>query len=182
MIVERQILENVLLFKPNVIKDKRGYFFESFRDSFFEENGYNIKFVQDNEVFSRHPGIIRGLHYQLKKPQGKLLHVVSGAIKDVIVDVRKGSPNFGKSIILKLDSNSHNMLYISEGYAHGYLILEENTIIQYKCTNYYDPSSEYGIKWDDEDINISWDISDPIVSDKDKQLPRLKDQTNLPIY
>ena len=182
MIVERQILENVLLFKPNILKDDRGYFIESYRESIFEENGYKIKFVQDNEVLSRHSGIIRGLHYQLKNPQGKLVNVVAGAITDVIVDIRKGSPDFGKSIIINLDSATRNMIYIPEGYAHGYLVLKENTIVQYKCTNYYDPSSEYGIKWDDEDLNISWDISDPILSDKDKYLPKLKDQTNLPIY
>lgn len=182
MIVEHQILENVLLLKPNIYKDERGYFFESFRESIFKKNGYNVKFVQDNEVLSRHSGIIRGLHYQLKNPQGKLVNVVAGAINDVIVDIRKGSPDFGKSIIINLDSATHNMVYIPEGYAHGYLVLKENTIVQYKCTNYYDPFSEYGIKWNDEDLNISWGIPDPIVSDKDEQLPKLKDQTNLPIY
>ena len=111
-----------------------------------------------------------------------MVNVVAGAITDVIVDIRTGSPDFGKSMTIKLDSSSHNMIYIPEGYAHGYLVLKDNTIVQYKCTNYYDPSSEYGVKWDDEDLNISWDISDPILSDKDKYLPKLKDQTNLPIY
>lgn len=182
MVIEEQILEKVLLFKPDMHKDERGYFFESFKESIFEENGYNIRFVQDNEAFSKYSGTLRGLHYQLRKPQAKLLHVVSGAIKDVVVDIRKGSPNFGKSIMLNLNSASHNMIYIPEGFAHGYLALEDNTIIQYKCTNYYDSSSEYGVKWDDEDINIDWDISDPILSDKDKNFPKLKDQNNLPIY
>ena len=182
MVIEEQILEKVLLFKPDMHKDERGYFFESFKESIFEENGYNIRFVQDNEAFSKYSGTLRGLHYQLRKPQGKLLHVVSGAIKDVVVDIRKGSPDFGKSIMINLNSASHNMIYIPEGFAHGYLSLEDNTIIQYKCTNYYDSSSEYGVKWDDEDINIDWDISDPILSDKDKNFPKLKDQNNLPIY
>ena len=182
MVIEEQILEKVLLFKPDMHKDERGYFFESFKESIFEENGYNIRFVQDNEAFSKYSGTLRGLHYQLRKPQAKLLHVVSGAIKDVVVDIRKGSPDFGKSIMINLNSASHNMIYIPEGFAHGYLALEDNTIIQYKCTNYYDSSSEYGVKWDDEDINIDWDISDPILSDKDKNFPKLKDQNNLPIY
>ena len=182
MVIEEQILEKVLLFKPDMHKDERGYFFESFKESIFEENGYNIRFVQDNEAFSKYSGTLRGLHYQLRKPQGKLLHVVSGAIKDVVVDIRKGSPDFGKSIMINLNSASHNMIYIPEGFAHGYLALEDNTIIQYKCTNYYDSSSEYGVKWDDEDINIDWDISDPILSDKDKNFPKLKDQNNLPLY
>ena len=182
MVIEEQVLEKVLLFKPDMHKDERGYFFESFKESIFEENGYNIRFVQDNEAFSKYSGTLRGLHYQLRRPQGKLLHVVSGAIKDVVVDIRKGSPDFGKSIMINLNSASHNMIYIPEGFAHGYLVLEDNTIIQYKCTNYYDSSSEYGVKWDDEDINIDWDISDPILSDKDRNFPKLKDQNNLPKY
>jgi len=175
-------LENVLLLKPEVFKDKRGYFFESFRDSVFKENNLSIEFVQDNEVFSKNAGIIRGLHYQLERPQGKLIHVITGAITDIIVDIRLGSPDFGKSIKIRLDSESHNMVYIPKGFAHGYLVHEENTIIQYKCTNYYNPSSEFGIRWDDKDLNISWDIDSPIISDKDNNLPKLKEQTNLPIY
>ena len=182
MIIEKQDLDGVLVLKPRIFTDERGYFFESFRDSIFAENNLSIKFVQDNEVFSKKVGIIRGLHYQLNSPQGKLIHVLFGAINDVVVDLRLGSPDFGKSMIIRLDSNSHNMVYIPEGFAHGYVVLEENTIVQYKCTNYYDPSSEFGIRWDDEDINISWDIVSPILSDKDKKLPRLKDQKNLPLY
>ena len=182
MIIEKQSLDNVLLLKPKVFKDKRGYFFESFRESVFKEKNFNIQFVQDNEVFSKNAGAIRGLHYQLDKPQGKLIHVVSGAITDVIVDIRLGSPDYGKSIKIRLDSDLHNMVYIPEGFAHGYLVLEENTIIQYKCTNYYDPSSEFGIRWDDKELNIFWNVTDPIISDKDKNLPQLKDQNNLPLY
>ena len=182
MIIEKQSLDNVLLLKPKVFKDKRGYFFESYRNSVFEENNFNIEFVQDNEVFSKNAGIIRGLHYQLGKPQGKLIHVVSGAITDVIVDIRLGSPDFGKSIKIRLDSDLHNMVYIPEGFAHGYLVLEESTTIQYKCTNYYNPTSEFGVRWDDKDLNISWDITDPIISDRDKNLPQLKEQNNLPLY
>ena len=182
MIIEKQSLDNVLLLKPKVIKDKRGYFFESYRDSVFKENNFNIEFVQDNEVFSKNAGVIRGLHYQLDKPQGKLIHVVSGAITDVIVDIRLGSPDFGKSIKIRLDSDLHNMAYIPEGFAHGYLVLEESTIIQYKCTNYYNPTSEFGVRWDDKDLNISWDVTDPIISDRDKNLPLLNKQNNLPLY
>ena len=182
MIIEKQPLENVLLLKPKIFKDKRGHFFESYRDSVFKENNLNINFVQDNEVFSKNAGVIRGLHYQLDNPQGKLIHVVFGAIIDVIVDIRLGSPNFGESIMIRIDSDSHNMVYVPEGFAHGYLVKEENTIIQYKCTNYYNPLSEFGIRWDDEEIDISWDITDPIISDRDKNLPKLKEQDNLPLY
>ena len=182
MVIEKQDLDNVLLIKPKVYRDKRGYFFESYRESSFKEINFNKEFVQDNTVFSRNIGIIRGLHYQLKRPQGKLIHVISGSIIDVIVDIRLGSPDFGKSLMIKIDDDSHNMIYIPEGFAHGYLVLEQDTIIQYKCTNYYDPSSEFGISWDDKDLNISWNIDNPIISDKDRNLPKLKDQPNLPTY
>ena len=182
MIIEEQSLEDVLLFSPEIFEDERGYFFETYRDSIFKENNLNIKFVQDNEVFSKNKNVIRGLHYQLNNPQGKLVHVITGAIIDVIVDIRRGSPDFGKSIMLNVNSSSHNMVYIPEGFAHGYLVLEKNTIIQYKCTNYYDSTSEFGIRWDDNDLNISWGIANPIISDKDKNLPTLKEQCNLPVY
>ena len=148
----------------------------------FKDFGLDLKFVQDNEVYSSNAGILRGLHYQLEKPQGKLVHAVTGAIKDVIVDVRIGSPNYGKSITIDIDSKSHNMVYVPEGYAHGYLVLEKNTIVQYKCTDFYDPRSEYGIKWDDEELKINWGISKPILNEKDKNLPKLKNQKNLPVY
>ncbi len=181
MIIERQILDEVLLLKPKVFEDDRGYFFESFKQNLFKDFGLDLKFVQDNEVYSCHAGILRGLHYQLANPQGKLVHVVSGAIRDVIVDVRANSPNFGRSIVINLDSNSHNMIFVPEGFAHGYLVLEQDTIVQYKCTNYYSPSSEYGILWNDKDLNINWGVVDPILSKKDSDHPKLKDQNNLPI-
>ena len=180
MIIEKQELEDVLLLKPKIYNDHRGYFFESFKYTIFEDIGLNLEFVQDNEVYSSYAGIIRGLHYQLGKPQGKLVHVVKGSIKDVIVDIRIGSSGFGKSMMVFLDSQSHDMIYIPEGFAHGYLVLESNTIVQYKCTEYYDPTSEYGILWNDKDLNINWDISNPILSEKDKSHPKLKDQKNLP--
>tara|TARA_Y100001970_G_scaffold90628_1_gene114325 strand:+ start:9570 stop:10118 length:549 start_codon:yes stop_codon:yes gene_type:complete len=180
LIIEKQELEDVLLLKPKIYNDHRGYFFESFKYSIFEDIGLNLEFVQDNEVYSSYAGIIRGLHYQLGKPQGKLVHVVKGSIKDVIVDIRIGSSDFGKSMMVFLDSQSHDMIYIPEGFAHGYLVLESNTIVQYKCTEYYDATSEYGILWNDKDLNINWDISNPILSEKDKSHPKLKDQKNLP--
>ena len=179
MIVERQALKDILLFKPRIFNDNRGYFLESFRQSVFEELGLSLKFVQDNLVRSNTVGILRGLHYQLGKQQGKLIHVVAGAIKDVAVDIRSNSPDFGKSIAINLDSRSHNMVFIPEGFAHGYLVLENNTIVQYKCTNYYDQTSEFGIFWNDKDLNIDWGITDPLLSGKDSELPTLKNQVNL---
>ena len=181
MIFEKQDLDEIYIITPELFKDERGYFFESFRHSEFF-NKLNKNFVQDNEVFSKESNIIRGLHYQIDRPQGKLIHVVSGAIRDIAVDIRVGSPNFGKYFIVKLTQENHKMLYIPEGFAHGYLVLEQNTIVHYKCTNYYDFELECGIRWNDPDINIDWGISDPVISKKDKMLPFLKTQTKLPRF
>ena len=181
MIFEKQDLDGVYIITPQLLKDDRGYFFESFRESEFH-NKLDKNFVQDNEVFSKESNIIRGLHYQLDRSQGKLIHVVSGAIKDIAVDVRVGSPNFGKSFTATLTGENHKMLYVPEGFAHGYLVLEQNTIVHYKCTSYYHAESEYGVRWDDPDINIDWGISDPVLSKKDKMLPFLKMQAKLPRF
>ena len=181
LIFEKQALNGVCVITPELFKDQRGYFFESFKQADIKKK-LNKDFLQDNEVLSRNCNIIRGLHYQIDNPQGKLIHVVFGAIKDIIVDVRIGSPNFGKSFAITLTSKNHKMLYVPEGFAHGYLVLVENTIVHYKCTNYYDSKSEYGIKWNDPDINIDWGISEPILSEKDKNLPFLKMQKNLPKF
>ena len=178
---EQQSLDGVYIIRPKIFEDERGRFFESFRHSEFF-NKLNKNFVQDNEVFSKESNIIRGLHYQIDRLQGKLIHVVSGSIKDIAVDVRVGSPSFGKSFAATLTSENHKMLYVPEGFAHGYLVLEQNTIVQYKCTNYYHVESEYGVRWDDPDINIDWGISDPVLSKKDKMLPFLKMQTKLPRF
>ena len=181
MIFEKQYLDGIYIITPELFKDERGYFFESFKQSEFY-NKLNKNFVQDNEVFSKESNIIRGLHYQIDRPQGKLIHVVSGAIKDIAVDVRVGSPDFGKSFAATLTSENHKMLYVPEGFAHGYLVLEQNTIVHYKCTSYYHAESEYGVRWDDPDINIDWGITDPVLSKKDKMLPFLKMQKNLPKF
>ena len=177
---EKQVFEGVYLVKPDTHQDNRGYFFESFRESMFIKK-FNKKFVQDNQAFSKYANIIRGLHYQLDDEQCKIVHVISGSIMDVIVDVRVNSKSFGNSLSFYLNSNDHHMLLIPEGFAHGYLVLEKNTLVQYKCTNYYNSDKEFGIKWDDPDLNISWGTASPIISDKDKDLPTLKNQTNLPL-
>ena len=179
MIFEEQSLNGVYVLFPKVHKDARGYFFESFKKAEFEKI-LNCNFVQDNEVFNHSANTIRGLHYQLENPQGKLVHVLSGAIKDVVVDIRKNSSSFGESFLVTLNQRNHKMLFVPEGFAHGYLVLEPNTIVQYKCTNYYNPKSEYGIKWNDSEIGIPWGVSDPILSEKDNSLPSLKNQEMLP--
>ena len=179
MIFEKQNLDGVYLITPEIFEDERGYFFESFMQSKFYKK-LKKNFVQDNEVFSKDSNIIRGLHYQIDNPQGKLVHVVLGAIKDIVVDIRIGSPNFGKSFVATLSAENHKMLYVPEGFAHGYLVLKENTIVHYKCTDYYNPDSEYGIKWDDPSLNIPWGILNPTLSEKDSMLPFLKEQIFLP--
>ena len=179
MIFKKQDFNDIYVITPKVLNDSRGYFFESFKMDSFKEK-LNCNFVQDNEVFSEKTNTIRGLHYQLENPQSKLIHVISGSIKDVIVDVRTHSSSFGESFSVNLNHRNHRMLFIPDGFAHGYIVLEDNTIVQYKCSNYYDPKSEYGIRWDDPDINIDWGVSDPILSEKDKNLPFLKDQKMLP--
>ena len=179
MVFQEHSLKGVFIINPDVFCDDRGYFFESFKDDIFVEK-LNCKFIQDNEVLSKNMNVIRGLHYQLDKPQAKLIHVVSGAIRDVIVDVRTSSSSFGESFSINLNDKNHKMLFVPEGFAHGYLVLEKNTIVQYKCTNFYNPNSEYGIRWDDSDININWGVSNPHLSQKDRNLPFLKHQKMLP--
>ncbi len=179
MVFEEQKLKGVYLVKPTVFHDERGTFFESFKKNKFEKK-LNCEFVQDNEVFSEKINTIRGLHYQLKNPQAKLIYVTSGAIKDVIVDIRTSSNTFGESFSVNLDHKNHKMLFIPKGFAHGYLVLKKHTIVQYKCTDYYNPSSEYGIRWDDSDVNINWGVTNPYISKKDSSLPFLKDQKMLP--
>ena len=182
MILEEQKIPDILLFKPTVNIDDRGCFIESFRQSIFEDIGRKIVFIQENIVSTKNSGVIRGLHYQLSMPQGKLIHVISGEILDVAVDIRQGSPYFGQHVSINLNSDNNELLYIPEGFAHGYLVMKPNTIIQYKCTNYYQPESEYGIIWNDSDINILWGIAHPFLSKKDSDLPTLKEQKYLPSY
>ena len=174
MVFEEQTLEGVYIVNPIIFYDDRGSFFESFKDNEFEKK-LNCKFVQDNEVYSEKVNTLRGLHYQIENPQAKLIHVVSGAIKDVIVDVRVNSRTFGESFSVDLNHKNHKMLFIPGGFAHGYLVLEKNTIVQYKCTDYYDPSDEGSILWNDPDLNISWPITTPILNDKDASADRLVD-------
>ena len=181
VVFEKQDLGGVYIITPELFEDERGYFFESFRELEFQ-NKLNINFVQDNQAFSKDSNVIRGLHYQIDNAQGKLIHVISGAIKDVVVDIRIGSPNFGKSFAVILNVKNHKMLYVPEGFAHGYLVLEKDTVVHYKCTNYYNINSEFGIRWNDPEININWGISNPILSDKDKILPYLRTQKNLPKF
>jgi len=175
MEVTKTDIDGILIFQPKVYEDKRGYFFESFRKEKFQEFGVDVNFVQDNESKSQ-SGVLRGLHFQNPpNEQGKLIRVVTGAVLDVAVDIRKGSKTYGKWISQELSEANKIMIWIPSGFAHGFLTFEDNTIFQYKCTNYYHKESEGSIFWNDTDLNIDWNIKDPIVSAKDKTAIRFKD-------
>lgn len=181
MIVKNTSLDGVKIITPTVFEDERGYFFESYKAPIFKNNDLPINFVQDNEVKST-KGVLRGLHYQFNRPQGKLVRVISGSILDVAVDIRKGSPTFGQSEIVHLTAENNKMLYIPEGFAHGYLVTSSESIVVYKCTDIYDPNDQYGIIWNDETIGVDWMYDSPILSEKDLMLPALNDQQFLPEY
>ncbi len=162
-------IEGLLLIEPKVFGDHRGYFFESFRqDRFDEAVGFPVFFVQDNESRSN-KGVLRGLHFQ-KPPvdQGKLVRVSRGAVLDVVVDIRKSSPTYGMHYSVELTEENKLQLWIPPGFAHGFVSLTDDTIFQYKCTNYYSPENEGSILWNDPGLGIDWKITDPAVSDKDK--------------
>ena len=178
---ESTLIPDVKVIIPHVNYDNRGHFFESYRDDLFQKNHLPKNFVQENEVKSS-KGVLRGLHYQLNKPQGKLVRVIFGEIIDVAVDIRIGSPTFGKSEMIELSDVNKKMLYIPEGFAHGYIVISEESVVFYKCTNFYDKNDEFGIKWNDSSLNLNWRCSKPIISNKDKALPLLNEQNNLPKY
>lgn len=165
---------------PKIFGDDRGYFFESYSEKVFKENGINARFVQDNQSFSV-KGVLRGLHFQ-RPPfaQGKLVRVITGKVMDIAVDLRKDSPTFGKYDSFVLDAKSGNMVYVPEGFAHGFAALEDS-IFSYKCTNLYHKESEGGINWADPSLNIDWGIENPIVSEKDKELRYLDELVNMSI-
>ena len=181
MKIKETKIKEVKIITPSVYDDKRGSFFETFKSTLFESNGLPINFHQDNQVRSK-KNVLRGLHYQLSEPQGKLVQAVFGSILDVALDIRVGSPTFGKYHIIKLSSKNKKIFYIPEGFAHGYLVLSEFSIVLYKCTNIYNPKDEYGIKWNDPDLNIKWGNGSPLLSEKDNCLPYLKHQKYLPKY
>jgi len=161
-------IEGLLIIKPDIYQDNRGYFFESYSQKKYREAGIDTNFVQDNESLSQ-KNTIRGLHYQIGKyAQGKLVRVVSGRIMDYAVDIRFGSPNFGKYVGVELSAENKIQLWIPAGFAHGFVALEDQTIMQYKCTAFYSKESERGIIYNDKDLGIPWGVSNPIVSDKDK--------------
>tara|TARA_R110000787_G_scaffold123580_14_gene234679 strand:+ start:1291 stop:1851 length:561 start_codon:yes stop_codon:yes gene_type:complete len=181
--ISESSLPGVYVLEPKVFGDARGFFVETFRKSLAETAGMGFEFVQDNQSRSRR-GILRGLHYQLTQPQGKLVRVSRGTVFDVAVDIRRGSPHFGQWFGLVLDDVSQRMLYVPPNFAHGFMVLSEEADFVYKCTDYYHPESEQGVIWNDPEIGIQWPDAGcaPLLSDKDAALPRLSEQTQLPVY
>lgn len=169
-------LEGVLVIEPRVFGDERGFFYETFHAKRYKDAGIKEEFVQDNRSRST-GGVLRGLHFQKTKPQGKLVTVTQGEVFDVAVDLRSGSTTFGQYESIVLTGDNKIQFYIPPGFAHGFCVLSDSADFQYKCTDFYDPSDEGGLIWNDSIVNIDWPIKDPILSEKDKILPSLEQIT-----
>ena len=168
-------IEGVFIIEPKVFGDDRGYFMETYKESDFLDAGLNYKFVQDNQSKSR-KGVLRGLHYQKHYPQAKLVRVISGEVFDVAVDLRKGSPTYGKWVGVILTAENKKMFMIPRGFAHGFVVLSETAEFVYKCDELYHPEDECGIMWNDPEVGIKWPYEDePLLSEKDKKHPSLKE-------
>ena len=161
--------------------DERGFFMQSYHAADFSKAGLPDTFVQDNHSRSVR-GVLRGLHYQLQHPQGKLIRVVTGSVLDIAVDIRRGSPRFGQCVAIELSEDNRYQLYIPPGFAHGFCVLSEQVDFLYKCTDFYTPGDEYGIAWDDPDLAIAWPDIEYILSDQDRDFPKRADSDNLPTY
>lgn len=177
MRIEHTSIPEVVIVHPEIFRDARGYFFESFNEKAFAELMFPVHFVQDNESRSCR-GVIRGLHYQKgDAAQGKLVRVIRGRVLDIAVDIRRGSPSFGKWAAAELSGENAAQLFIPRGFAHGFSVLSDEAVFQYKCDRFYDPSAEGAVAWDDPDLGIDWKIpsGEEILSDKDRRHLRLKD-------
>jgi dTDP-4-dehydrorhamnose 3,5-epimerase len=160
-------INDLFIIQPRVFEDGRGHFFESYTNKSFEENGIQVNFVQDNQSLSQ-KNVVRGLHFQAPPfAQGKLVRVIQGAVLDVVVDIRKNSSTYGQHYCLELNEKNKTMLWIPEGFAHGFSTLEDNTIFSYKCTNYYNKASEGCVLWNDHNLKINWKVDQPLLSEKD---------------
>lgn len=170
-------IKDLYIIEPKVFGDSRGYFMESYNKKDFEEVGLSMTFVQDNESKSK-KGVLRGLHFQTKNVQGKLVRVTKGEVFDVAVDLRKGSPTFGQWEGVCLSEENRRQFYVPEGFAHGFLVLSEEAVFNYKCTNIYSPEYDSGLLWNDKDVNIQWpleNIEEILLSEKDKNQKTLKE-------
>ena len=171
-------LPGVILVEPKVFEDARGYFMETWRESLYRDAGIDAHFVQENVSRSLHRNTLRGLHYQVVEPQGKLVRVIEGSVFDVAVDLRRGSPNYLKWVGLELSSEDRRLLWIPPGFAHGFLVTSDVAEFEYKCTAYYAPEHDRAIRWDDPDIGIDWPLEEgaaPVLSEKDANAPYVAD-------
>ena len=166
MRVSQTKLEGVLIFDVDLFRDERGFFMEAWNAQRYREHGLSANFVQDNISFS-HKHVLRGLHYQDPSPQGKLVSVLDGEIFDVAVDIRVGSPTFGDWVATTLSSENKRPFYVPEGYAHGFVVLSDHALVNYKCTALYDKRADKGLRWNDPDIGIAWPVDTPLLSPKD---------------
>jgi dTDP-4-dehydrorhamnose 3,5-epimerase len=176
-------LPGVYLIEPTLFEDERGFFFESYNENKFAELGVKDRFVQDNHAKSvKHT--LRGLHYQIEHPQAKLCRVIQGEVLDVVVDIRRGSPHFGKWESGVLSAENKRQMYVPPGFAHGYVVLSETAEFLYKCSDFYYPEHERGVAWNDPEIGVSWGVENPILSARDRKSPRLSKipPANLPAY
>lgn len=181
MEVIKSNIEEVVIIEPRIFADERGYFFEAFSEREFAEKVCNCRFVQDNEAKSSY-GVVRGLHFQQPPhAQSKLVRVVKGKVLDVVVDIRKSSPTFGRHIAVELSAENHRQLFIPQGFAHGYAVLSEEAIVEYKCDDFYHPECEGGIAWNDATLGIDWQVpADKIIlSERDKNHPTLTECNKL---
>ena len=176
-------LPGVVIVEPKAFGDRRGFFMESYSQQRYEEAGLPARFVQDN-VSRSSRNVLRGLHLQHPRGQGKLVQVLEGAVFDVAVDVRTGSPTFGRWVGVELSVDNHRQLYIPPGFAHGFAVVSDNALFAYKCTDYYSPQTELGVRWNDPNLGIQWPVDAPTVSDKDGAYPRLSeiDPSRLPAF
>jgi dTDP-4-dehydrorhamnose 3,5-epimerase len=174
-------IPEVLIVEPKLLGDQRGFFLETYQFRRYAEFGLSRPFVQDNLSRSSY-GVLRGLHLQNPSPQGKLVSVMRGRVLDVAVDVRRGSPNFGRHVALELSEDKHRQLWVPRGFAHGFVVLSETADFFYKCDDLYNPKDEIVVRWDDPAIGINWGVTNPSLSERDAAAPRLADVKNLPVY
>ncbi|MHB1271873.1 MAG: dTDP-4-dehydrorhamnose 3,5-epimerase [Rhodanobacter sp.] len=176
-------LPGVLIIEPQVFGDSRGFFYESYNKGKWRDAGIDADFIQTN-VSRSGRGVLRGLHYQWPHPQGKLVSVLEGEVYDVAVDIRRGSPTFGQSIAVMLTADNHRHFWVPEGFAHGFCVLSEFATFTYQCTALYNARADAGIRWNDAELAIDWPLSEPLLSDKDRRTPLLKDVAaeRLPVF
>ena len=174
MRIVRTALEGVLIIEPRVFQDERGFFLETYHAQRYADAGLDVTFVQDNHSRSRRD-TLRGLHFQERQPQGKLVRVIEGTIWDVAVDIRPGSPTFGQHVGAELSAENFRQIYVPPGFAHGFCVTSDVAQVEYKCTTYYDADDERGIAWDDPQLAIPWPVTSPILSGRDRQNPKLEE-------